>query len=155
MRTRNKPVKEFDKVFLAQELSNPISGENNEANLTSGAIWAMEFSKDGKFLATGGQDTVVRVWAVISSDEEREHFLEGSGTSVYENVSGTKLRAPVFRDKPLYEYRGHTADVLDLSWSKVVKTFKYNLTPLHYNIVSKKKFSLFFLEQFFAFVVYG
>ncbi|CAG8564093.1 3399_t:CDS:10 [Diversispora eburnea] len=118
-RSRNKPVKEFDKVFLAQELNNPISDENNEANLNSGAIWTMEFSKDGKFLATGGQDKIVRVWAVISSDEEREHFLEGSdGTSVYEGISGAKLRAPVFRGKPLYEYRGHTADVLDLSWSK-------------------------------------
>ncbi|RHZ87168.1 hypothetical protein Glove_40g51 [Diversispora epigaea] len=118
-RSRNKPIKEFDKVFLAQELNNPISDENNEANLNSGAIWTMEFSKDGKFLATGGQDKVVRVWAVISSDEEREHFLEGSdGTSVYEGISGAKLRAPVFRGKPLYEYRGHTADVLDLSWSK-------------------------------------
>ena len=24
----------------------------------------------------------------------------------------------MFKDKPLYEYRGYTADVLDLSWSK-------------------------------------
>ena len=99
-------------MFLAQELFNP------KQIGTSGAIWTMKFSKDGKFLATGGQDTVVRVWAVISSDEEREHFLEGSGISVFEGLSGSKLGAPVFRDKPLYEYHGHTADVLDLSWSK-------------------------------------
>ncbi|CAG8588010.1 6417_t:CDS:10 [Acaulospora morrowiae] len=117
-RTRHKKDRDFDKLFLAQELNNPISNENGEANLGNNAIWIMKFSKDGKFLATGGQDTIVRVWAVISSDEEREHFLEGSGTSVYEGTSGAKLRAPVFRDKPLYEYCGHTADVLDLSWSK-------------------------------------
>ncbi|CAG8537889.1 24974_t:CDS:10 [Dentiscutata erythropus] len=120
-RARNKPIKEFDRLFLAQELYNPISSEDADSDLTNikpGAIWCMKFSKDGKFLATGGQDTVVRVWAVISSDEEREHFLEGCGTSVYEGISGAKLGAPVFRDKPLYEYRGHTADVLDLSWSK-------------------------------------
>jgi len=84
----------------------------------------MKFSKDGKFLATGGQDAVVRVWAVISSDEEREHFAEGSGTSIYEGKSGAKLGAPVFRDKPMYEYHGHTADVLDLSWSKVCNIFQ-------------------------------
>ncbi|CAG8723691.1 3416_t:CDS:2, partial [Dentiscutata heterogama] len=120
-RARNKPIKEFDRLFLAQELYNPISSDDADSDLTNikpGAIWCMKFSKDGKFLATGGQDTVVRVWAVISSDEEREHFLEGCGTSVYEGISGAKLGAPVFRDKPLYEYRGHTADVLDLSWSK-------------------------------------
>ncbi|CAG8448821.1 12559_t:CDS:2 [Acaulospora colombiana] len=93
-RTRHKKVKEFDKLFLAQELNNPISNEHGEANLDNSAIWTMKFSKDGKFLATGGQDTVVRVWAVISSDEEREHFLEGNGTSVYEMTSGAKLRAP-------------------------------------------------------------
>ncbi|CAI2179479.1 9176_t:CDS:2 [Funneliformis geosporum] len=112
VKTRHKHFKEFDKLFLAQELFNPTQ------NGASGAIWTMKFSKDGKFLATGGQDTIVRVWAVISSDEEREHFLEGSGISVYEGSSGSKLGAPVMRDKPLYEYHGHTADVLDLSWSK-------------------------------------
>ncbi|CAJ0745793.1 3523_t:CDS:10, partial [Entrophospora sp. SA101] len=84
-----------------------------------GAIWTMSFSKDGKFLATGGQDTVVRVWAVISSDEEREYFLGRNGKkNAFDDVSGTKLGAPVFREKPLYEYTGHTADLLDLSWSK-------------------------------------
>ncbi|CAG8660611.1 21428_t:CDS:2 [Cetraspora pellucida] len=120
-RARNKPIKEFDRLFLAQELYNPISSDVTD--FKTGAIWSMKFSKDGKFLATGGQDTVVRVWAVISSDEEREHFLEGSGTSVYEGISGAKLGAPVFRDKPLYEYRGHTADILDLSWKQLLTFF--------------------------------
>ncbi|CAG8639415.1 11359_t:CDS:2 [Gigaspora margarita] len=130
-RARNKPIKEaeFDRLFLAQELYNPISSDDDGVtNIKNGAIWCMKFSKDGKFLATGGQDTVVRVWAVISSDEEREHFLEGSGTSVYEGISGAKLGAPVFRDKPLYDYRGHTADVLDLSWSKVGQDDRFFLS---------------------------
>ncbi|KAG9296354.1 hypothetical protein G9A89_014946 [Geosiphon pyriformis] len=123
VRTRNKSSKECNRLFLAQELSNPSSSmpqqfdDNGDEN-KSCAIWVMKFSKDGKFLASGGKDMVVRVWAVISSDEEREHFLEGSGISIYEGISGTKLRAPVFRDKPFYEYVGHTADILDLSWSK-------------------------------------
>ncbi|CAG8456049.1 7089_t:CDS:10 [Ambispora gerdemannii] len=121
VRTRYKDVKEFDRLFLAQELSSPLSSKApqfDQSEEDGGAIWTMKFSKDGKFLATGGKDWIVRVWAVISSDEEREHFLEGSGTSVYEGQSGSKLGAPVFRDKPMYEYVGHQADVLDLSWSK-------------------------------------
>nr|CAG8437200.1 8891_t:CDS:10 [Entrophospora candida] len=110
---RNKHTREFDHLFLAQELSSP------KPSTECGAIWTMSFSKDGKFLATGGQDTVVRVWAVISSDEEREYFLGRNGKkNAFDDVSGTKLGAPVFREKPLYEYTGHTADLLDLSWSK-------------------------------------
>ncbi|CAG8446899.1 2224_t:CDS:2 [Ambispora leptoticha] len=121
VRTRNKDVKEFNRLFLAQELfssSSPRTPRFDQPGEDGGAIWTMKFSKDGKFLATGGKDKIVRVWAVISSDEEREHFLEGSGTSVYEGQSGSKLGAPVFREKPLYEYVGHDADILDLSWSK-------------------------------------
>ncbi|KAL8668460.1 MAG: hypothetical protein Q9168_006906, partial [Polycauliona sp. 1 TL-2023] len=81
------------------------------------AIWTMEFSKDGKYLAAGGQDYLVRVWSVISTAEERRAH------EVDEDTIGTegkhvRLNAPVFRSKPVQEYEGHTASVLDLSWSK-------------------------------------
>ncbi|OIW22810.1 WD40 repeat-like protein [Coniochaeta ligniaria NRRL 30616] len=82
---------------------------------TGGAIWATEFSKDGKYLAAGGRDQVVRVWAVISTAEERkaqeEEELSNGG-------SGERLSAPVFMEKPFREFRGHTGEILDLSWSK-------------------------------------
>lgn len=87
----------------------------------------MKFSKDGRYLAAGGQDKIVRVWQVISSKEEREaHEKEedafGSG-GIYSGGRGVRLNAPVFRSEPTHEYTGHTADVLDLSWSKV-RNFK-------------------------------
>ncbi|KAH8902842.1 WD40 repeat-like protein, partial [Coniochaeta sp. PMI_546] len=82
---------------------------------TGGAIWATEFSKDGKYLAAGGRDQVVRVWAVISTAEERkaqeEEELSNGG-------SGERLSAPVFMEKPFREFKGHTGEILDLSWSK-------------------------------------
>jgi WD40 repeat protein len=85
------------------------------ARQTGGAIWATEFSKDGKYLAAGGRDQVVRVWAVISTAEERkaqeEEELSNGG-------SGERLSAPVFMEKPFREFRGHTGEILDLSWSK-------------------------------------
>ncbi|CAG8538481.1 28781_t:CDS:2, partial [Racocetra persica] len=121
-------------------LYNPLSSDDGVTDFKIGAIWSMKFSKDGKFLATGGQDTVVRVWAVISSDEEREHFLEGSGTSVYEGISGAKLGAPVFRDKPLYEYRGHTADILDLSWKQLLTFFINGQDREHTDFVTAIEF---------------
>lgn len=35
------------------------------------AIWALEFSPDGNYMASAGQDGVVRVWEVIASSEQR------------------------------------------------------------------------------------
>lgn len=91
----------------------------------SGAIWAMKFSKDGRYLAAGGQDKIVRVWAVIGSADERSaHEMDEDAAgvdsgSVYTEGRGVRLNAPVFRSEPTREYSGHTADILDLSWSKV------------------------------------
>jgi len=151
VRSRHKPKRDFDQTFLAQELyRKPAHEEDGKpadgstANLSSlppalpkhksGAIWAMKFSKDGRYLAAGGQDKMVRVWQVIGTKEEREahenalniiYYINtedaaGAGPGgIYSNDSGLRLNAPVFLPEPIHEYAGHTADVLDLSWSKV------------------------------------
>ena len=114
-------------MFLAQELrlgadknSAPAAGSNPAPQSGSAAnknpIWAIEFSKDGKYLAAGGQDQVIRVWAVLSSAEERRAHKKDEGDPVGE---AKHLSAPVFQQKPCREYNGHTATILDLSWSKV------------------------------------
>lgn len=129
VRTKYKKQGEFNRVFLAQELRTsadkkaPVAGSNPAPQSGAAAghnpIWATEFSKDGRFLAAGGQDRIVRVWAVISTPEERSmHEHDESGPSA-EGEQATHLSAPVFQQKPLREYEGHTATVLDLSWSKV------------------------------------
>ena len=132
VRAQNRKEKDFDRVFLAQVLQGngkrKRSTEDTEGRAaaaqanpsSSKAVWAMKFSKDGQYLAAAGQDKVVRVWAVISSQEERQAFeadeeTKGSGGT---NGSGTKLNAPVFKTKLVREYDGHTSSVLDLSWSK-------------------------------------
>ncbi|KAH8600412.1 WD40-repeat-containing domain protein [Bisporella sp. PMI_857] len=134
VRAHNKKDREFNRMFLAQELSgskhHSVSDEKvpgitttdvphklSKTGKAGGAVWAMEFSKDGKYLAAAGRDQVVRVWAVISTPgERREHEHEEdvvSGSS-----GGERLSAPVFRSKPIREFEGHTGDILDLSWSK-------------------------------------
>ncbi|BFZ59469.1 hypothetical protein YB2330_000479 [Saitoella coloradoensis] len=150
VRSSGKSEREFNRVFLAQELQPPvhdepkssdrrrssataeqikkrggsIPGESGKTNGTglpehkTGAIWAMKFSKDGKYMATGGQDMVVRVWAVISSPEERAKHEKMEERNTEGQNAGYKLNAPVFASEPLHEFRGHTADVLDLSWSR-------------------------------------
>ncbi|KAL1867835.1 hypothetical protein VTK73DRAFT_3977 [Phialemonium thermophilum] len=139
-KSHNKKKREFSRMFLAQELigTRPATSEGKEdgakdttpsvtttiaapgggrkATKTGGAIWAADFSKDGKYLATAGRDRVVRVWAVISTPDERraqeeEEIANGGG-------EGERLSAPVFRDKPYREFTGHTGEILDLSWSK-------------------------------------
>jgi WD repeat-containing protein 44 len=137
VRARDKKEKDFDRIFLAQELDGQ-PGKVENGGSTNGAstaslngsvhgskkdtksIWAMEFSKDGKYLAVGGQDKIVRVWAVISTHEERAAHEKDEDAAGGPNAQGARLSAPVFRSKPIMEYVGHTSDVLDLSWSKVL-----------------------------------
>ncbi|KAL8947249.1 MAG: hypothetical protein Q9222_006453, partial [Ikaeria aurantiellina] len=131
VRSHAKKEKDFNRVFLAQQLRGRTGVEvaqsggrlvktdgykGGDLRKDGNAIWAMGFSKDGKHLAAGGQDFFVRVWAVISSAEERQaHELDEDAAGKEGHV---RLNAPVFRSKPVQEYEGHTASVLDLSWSK-------------------------------------
>lgn len=132
VRAHNKKEKDFNRVFLAQELRGRTGVEIAQAGgrlVTNGinpteikkdgsAVWAMEFSKDGKYLAASGQDFSVRVWAVISTAEER-HAHETEEDFQGKDGESVRLNAPVFKTKTVQEYEGHTASILDLSWSKV------------------------------------
>ncbi|KAI1150725.1 WD40-repeat-containing domain protein [Nemania diffusa] len=131
VRGQNRRVKEFNRTFLAQELvgtypsppteqatpldGGPPSGQEAKVESTSGGpIWAVEFSQDGRFLATGGRDRVLRVWAVIATEEGRKAYDEEENA----NTETERLSAPVFHSKPAREFKGHEGDILDLSWSK-------------------------------------
>ncbi|KAK3944362.1 WD repeat-containing protein 44 [Diplogelasinospora grovesii] len=138
-KAHNKKTRDFSRMFLAQELVGTKPAQQDSAGVgagddrtpaltvsvagpsgrkltrTGGAIWAAEFSKDGKYLAAAGRDRVVRVWAVISTPEERRAHEEDEAAN---GAPGERLSAPVFRDHPVQEFEGHTGEVLDLSWSK-------------------------------------
>lgn len=137
VRAHNKKRKEFNRMFLAQELSGTKHSVSDEKvpgltthdvsstkspklPRTSGAVWSTEFSRDGRYLAAAGRDQVVRVWAVISTPEERQahEHDEDVSSAVAGGAGGERLSAPVFRTKPIREFQGHTGDILDLSWSK-------------------------------------
>lgn len=132
VRAHYKKDKTFDRVFLAQELegSSPspkvadrrISTasaltQNGEHN--GKAVWALMFSKDGKYLAAAGQDRKVRVWAVISTPDEREDANAQEEPTPVDAQENFRLKAPVFQPEPVQVYEGHTGSILDLSWSKV------------------------------------
>ncbi|KAK4963963.1 hypothetical protein LTR28_004220 [Elasticomyces elasticus] len=130
VRAKHKKERDFDRLFLAQELCGtkkkgcqPTNGNTStrkrSATNEQNTIWAMEFSKDGRYLAAAGHDRVVRVWAVISSAEERHtHEKDEAASSSASHSQALHLNAPVFRSEPLHQYEGHDSTILDLSWSK-------------------------------------
>nr|UNY85674.1 WD40-containting protein [Zea mays] len=134
VRSYRKRSKELSAVYQGQV----IKGHD-------GAILAVKFSPDGQFLATGGEDGVVRVWGVAQPEDckipmddpscvyLKAHRQSGLGPVDADNekkckVKGVKQSADsacvviptvVFQisKQPLHEFRGHSGDVLNLSWS--------------------------------------
>ncbi|KAL3134692.1 hypothetical protein ABBQ32_007697 [Trebouxia sp. C0010 RCD-2024] len=110
----------------------------------TGVIWCMKFSKNGKYVATAGQDGVIRVWEVILQrgqpcaqdsaesptftqaqhhDSSNGHVFHGDAalperqadsSTMYEGYSSD---CPVLRGQPYRVYQGHKQDVLELCWS--------------------------------------
>ncbi|KAJ0255209.1 Transducin/WD40 repeat-like superfamily protein [Hirschfeldia incana] len=64
-------VQSFKKQF--KELSSLCVGQEFSAH--DGSIVVMKFSHDGKYLATAGEDSVVRVWT-ITEEERRDSIFE-------------------------------------------------------------------------------
>ncbi|KAK3109298.1 hypothetical protein LTR53_017598, partial [Teratosphaeriaceae sp. CCFEE 6253] len=130
VRSKNKPKRDFDRLFLAQELRGTakrrkIERQPSKLKRKSAAvpdanntIWAMEFSKDGKYLAAAGADMVVRVWAVLASPEDRQKHEKQEAGEHAANLRREHLSAPVFQSQPVREFEAHEATILDLSWSK-------------------------------------
>ncbi|KAJ5122264.1 hypothetical protein N7526_009201 [Penicillium atrosanguineum] len=127
IRAHHKKDKKFHRVFLAQTLegTGPLPKAERRTSLstfingeaTGRAIWAVEFSKDGKYLAAAGQDRKVRVWATITTPEEREAAMRETDVFM-DDQDIPQLKAPVFGPKPIQIFQGHEGSILDLSWSK-------------------------------------
>ncbi|KOS21201.1 putative WD repeat-containing protein [Escovopsis weberi] len=134
---RSKPCntkqRHLNRLFLAQELMGarrPKEHEQSQGRMPAtavgtkilkagDAIWAAEFSNDGQYLAVAGKDQVVRVFAVITTEEERKQEEEDRNADKEGPCKGKeKLDAPVFRSKPIRELKAHTGEVLALCWSK-------------------------------------
>lgn len=86
-----------------------------------GLIRTMKLSPCGMYLATGGEDSVVRVWKVRKLeastllDETEKCKFRRKGFSFSSTVSPHDLNV---EEVPLHEYYEHTSDILDLSWSR-------------------------------------
>ncbi|KAH0630784.1 hypothetical protein JD844_003991, partial [Phrynosoma platyrhinos] len=106
-----------------------------------GAVWTMKFSHCGRLLASAGQDNVVRIWVLknafdyfnnmrmkyntegrVSPSPSQESLNSSKSDNDMGVCSGTDEdpddKNTPFRQRPFCKYKGHTADLLDLSWSK-------------------------------------
>uniref|UniRef100_A0A8C4MGM7 WD repeat-containing protein 44 n=1 Tax=Equus asinus asinus TaxID=83772 RepID=A0A8C4MGM7_EQUAS len=140
---------DFDQIKVVQDLS----GEH------MGAVWTMKFSHCGRLLASAGQDNVVRIWALKNAFDyfnnmRMKYNTEGrvSPSPSQESLNSSKSdtdtgvcsgadedpddkNAP-FRQRPFCKYKGHTADLLDLSWSKVRNSY-LNSTLILCNMIEQ------------------
>ncbi|KAE9608706.1 putative transcription factor WD40-like family [Lupinus albus] len=111
------------------ELSALYIGQEIRAH--KGLIWTMKFSHSGNYLASGGEDSVVRIWRVVSMETSSFRFSaedsivskvkhdiscsQRKNSSNSLNVLPNKILQ--IEDSPLQEFYGHSGDVLDLAWS--------------------------------------
>ncbi|XP_022773788.1 transcription initiation factor TFIID subunit 5-like [Durio zibethinus] len=101
-----------------------------EIQAHKGFIWTMKFSPDGQYLASGGEDGVVRIWHVTSTHASSKPFM-ADGIMVRKMDKGkfgfsrkNPIPSPVIpcknfqmEESPMQEFHGHASDVLDLAWS--------------------------------------
>lgn len=128
-----------------KELSSLHAGQEFKAH--EGSILKMKFSLDGHYLASAGEDGIVRVWKVNEDERSNQFDIAGDSSCQYFTIdhlskidslevdkekhckvnklkrssdSACAIFPPkIFNilDKPLHEFRGHGGEVLDLSWS--------------------------------------
>ncbi|KAJ0538945.1 putative transcription factor WD40-like family [Helianthus annuus] len=84
-----KRLKELSAVFIGQDIQ-----------AHQGSILTMKFSLDGRYLASGGEDAVVRVWQVVEDDRSNETDIPDVDPScLYFTVNNLAELAPLMAEK--------------------------------------------------------
>ena len=124
---------------------NPMLLIKTIPNAHEGPAWCATFSRDGRFLATGGGDGNVCIWKVsplskVLHPDVDEETMSGEGTEHRECVSNDDVKhdassstpplhfigtgpalatnLEILSSKPIRRYNDHTTHVIDLSWSR-------------------------------------
>ncbi|KAG4391623.1 hypothetical protein GLYMA_05G220000v4 [Glycine max] len=117
-----KRVKELSSLYTEQEFK-----------AHKGVILTMKFSLDGKYLASGGEDGMVRVWKVVEDERSSElDILDDDASNIYFKINNFSCVAPLDVDK---EKLVKTEKLRRSSEATCVivppKTFRISSKPLH------------------------
>ncbi|TPX60366.1 hypothetical protein PhCBS80983_g01825 [Powellomyces hirtus] len=158
VKINRKPKKDFDELARVQVLGRDTMGLHADLDRSTdngiifsandvdaeikGPVWALRFSKCGRYLAAAGQDTIIRVWKLSratgspsteegpngDSAESSKHVspamsmgdlgpTDAMPTGRTSEPSIANASSPIFDETPYRVYKGHTAPVLDITWS--------------------------------------
>ena len=135
------PVRCISKSRNASDF-NPLLLISTFAKAHDGPIWRSSFSKDGKYLATGGADGVLNIWRIAPTRQEvkdlntkeplheADDVWKGSWGEETDDESDDRTLPTVKSDcdaigtevkfilsQPVQSFKEHTDDIVDLSWS--------------------------------------
>eukprot|EP00792_Barthelona_sp_PAP020_P012753 TRINITY_DN754_c0_g1_i1.p1 TRINITY_DN754_c0_g1~~TRINITY_DN754_c0_g1_i1.p1 ORF type:complete len:513 (-),score=91.91 TRINITY_DN754_c0_g1_i1:193-1698(-) len=87
---------------------------------SAGHIWACAFSPNGQYFATGGQDSILKIYEVIGKDDP----LPTQTYNYVDQHPDTLMRFErEHNDRPVLhpisiDYKAHSGDIIDICWSE-------------------------------------
>ncbi|KAM0947418.1 putative transcription factor WD40-like family [Dioscorea sansibarensis] len=116
VRFRSKRCKGTGALHLGQEIQ-----------AHKGIIRTMKFNSSGSYLASGGEDCIIRIWRVklnvsfnCQNVDEVKRDVRKFNRKVLDSSAPVSIAEKEFKiDKIAFqEFHGHSSDILDLCWSK-------------------------------------